>query len=178
MVFAGFECILKETSQAQIVDESKLQSFVDQTLSHICPGIWILLQGDLGAGKTTLVKQLVLSFANIDDVTSPTFPILNVLDLPYCKNPSIKNFVHLDLYRLKNARELLYLGIENQVTTDSVILLEWSEVIDDNEWVTFFEVTRCQPPCKILEIHISHIAEQTAQREYTLNLFEPIFCHS
>jgi tRNA threonylcarbamoyladenosine biosynthesis protein TsaE len=159
---------------AQNFSESSVHTFVAAVLPHLVGGVWILLRGDLGAGKTSFVKNLVKTLAGVDDVTSPTFPVLNVIDLPRCSVKGVKFFVHLDLYRLKSARELNYLGVENQVDDACVVLVEWPEIVDDDEWTEFFEITRCQMPVKILDVKISHVPDETSKRLYALTVWDPV----
>lgn len=84
----------------------------------------IVLRGDLGAGKTTLVKSLAaaLGAAEVEDVTSPTFTLVHEY-----RGPKVKVF-HLDLYRLETERELLTLGLEEMAEEpDALVLVEWGE---------------------------------------------------
>jgi tRNA threonylcarbamoyladenosine biosynthesis protein TsaE len=165
-------CGLRSETVSQLWPEGAIKPFLDAIIAHIKPGAWILLHGDLGAGKTTFVKELVQTLAGVTDVTSPTFPVLNVIDLPRCLLAGVNSFVHLDLYRLKSARELIYLGIENQVCDSAVVLVEWPEVVDEDEWADFFETTRCPRPDRIVSAHISHVPGDTSSRRYEFSVFE------
>jgi tRNA threonylcarbamoyladenosine biosynthesis protein TsaE len=84
----------------------------------------IVLRGDLGAGKTTLVKGIAaaLGAAEASDVTSPTFTLVHEY-----VGPKVQLY-HLDLYRLETERELLTLGLEEMAENpDALILVEWGE---------------------------------------------------
>ncbi len=84
----------------------------------------VVLRGELGAGKTTLVKGWVaaLKAGTADDVTSPTFTLVHEY-----KGPKVMVY-HLDLYRLDTERELATLGIEEMAAEpDAVVLVEWGE---------------------------------------------------
>jgi tRNA threonylcarbamoyladenosine biosynthesis protein TsaE len=84
----------------------------------------VLLRGDLGAGKTTLVKGIAEGFhaAAQDDVTSPTFTLVHEYRGPE------RTLYHIDLYRLETERELATLGLEDMSHEDGAILLiEWGE---------------------------------------------------
>ena len=84
----------------------------------------IVLRGDLGAGKTTLVKGIAaaLGAAEAEDVTSPTFTLVHEY-----VGPKVRLF-HLDLYRLETERELLTLGLEEMAEQpDALVLVEWGE---------------------------------------------------
>ena len=81
----------------------------------------VLLEGDLGAGKTTLVKFLVKSLGSKDDVTSPTFTIVNEYK---AKDVDI---YHMDFYRIKSVDELYNIGIEEYLYGSGICLIEWPE---------------------------------------------------
>jgi tRNA threonylcarbamoyladenosine biosynthesis protein TsaE len=84
----------------------------------------IVLRGDLGAGKTTLVKGVAaaLGAAEAADVTSPTFTLVHEY-----VGPKVRLY-HLDLYRLETERELLTLGLEEMAdAADALVLVEWGE---------------------------------------------------
>jgi len=84
----------------------------------------IVLRGDLGAGKTTLVKGIAaaLGAAEASDVTSPTFTLVHEY-----VGRKVRLF-HLDLYRLETERELLTLGLEEMAEqSDAFVLVEWGE---------------------------------------------------
>jgi tRNA threonylcarbamoyladenosine biosynthesis protein TsaE len=84
----------------------------------------IVLRGDLGAGKTTLVKGIAaaLGAAEAEDVTSPTFTLVHEY-----RGRKVRLF-HLDLYRLETERELLTLGLDEMAEEpDVLVLVEWGE---------------------------------------------------
>jgi tRNA threonylcarbamoyladenosine biosynthesis protein TsaE len=83
----------------------------------------VLLRGDLGAGKTTLVKGIAAGFgaAAEDDVTSPTFTLVHEYRGPGA------SLYHIDLYRVDTPRQLETLGIDDLVSDKSVLLIEWGE---------------------------------------------------
>jgi tRNA threonylcarbamoyladenosine biosynthesis protein TsaE len=85
------------------------------------------LRGDLGAGKTTLVKGIAqaLDAADADEVTSPTFTLLHEYDGIWDDRP-VKLF-HLDVYRLEGERQLETLGLDELLTDDALVLIEWGE---------------------------------------------------
>ncbi len=86
------------------------------------PPVLILLNGDLGTGKTTLTKGIVsgLGAANEDDVTSPTFTLVHVYGKP-------AKVYHADLYRIESFHAFETLGMEDMFSTPAVAILEWSE---------------------------------------------------
>ena len=85
----------------------------------------ILFYGDLGAGKTTLIKSLVEQLGSNDTVSSPTFSILNEY---LGKND--ESILHFDLYRLKTEDEAYDLGIEEYLQRDCWKFIEWPERIN------------------------------------------------
>ncbi|MDE3187289.1 MAG: tRNA (adenosine(37)-N6)-threonylcarbamoyltransferase complex ATPase subunit type 1 TsaE [Acidobacteriota bacterium] len=87
----------------------------------------LLLRGDLGTGKTTLVKGIAqeLDAADADEVTSPTFTLLHEYDGTQAGKP-VKLF-HLDVYRLEGERQLETLGLDELLTPDALVLVEWGE---------------------------------------------------
>jgi len=93
----------------------------------LTPPRLMILRGDLGAGKTTLVKGIAaaLGAADPDEVTSPTFTLVHEYAGTLDGRP-IK-LLHLDLYRLDAERQLDSLGIEEMRTPDAIILVEWGE---------------------------------------------------
>jgi tRNA threonylcarbamoyladenosine biosynthesis protein TsaE len=89
----------------------------------LSPPKLVLLRGDLGAGKTTLVKGIAAAFqaAAEEDVTSPTFTLIHEY-----RGPSI-NLYHIDLYRIDTPRELDTLALDDLRSENSVLLIEWGE---------------------------------------------------
>jgi tRNA threonylcarbamoyladenosine biosynthesis protein TsaE len=89
----------------------------------LAPPKVVLLRGDLGAGKTTLVKGIAAAFeaAAEEDVTSPTFTLVHEYRGPRA------NLYHIDLYRIDTQRELETLGLDDLRSGNSVLLIEWGE---------------------------------------------------
>ena len=87
----------------------------------------LILRGDLGTGKTTLVKGLAeaLDAAEADEVTSPTFTLIHEYDGAREGIP-VKLF-HLDVYRLEGERQLETLGLDELLTQNALVLVEWGE---------------------------------------------------
>jgi tRNA threonylcarbamoyladenosine biosynthesis protein TsaE len=90
---------------------------------EIPPPQFIVLSGDLGAGKTMLVKGIAEGFhaAAEEDVTSPTFTLVHEYRGPHA------TVYHIDLYRIETERELETLALDDLRTPDSVLLVEWGE---------------------------------------------------
>ena len=89
----------------------------------LAPPKLVLLRGDLGAGKTTLVKGIASAFeaAAEEDVTSPTFTLVHEYRGPHA------NLFHIDLYRIDTQRELDTLALDDLRSDDSILLIEWGE---------------------------------------------------
>jgi tRNA threonylcarbamoyladenosine biosynthesis protein TsaE len=91
------------------------------------PPLLLLLRGDLGAGKTTLVKGIAETWgaADADEVTSPTFTLLHEYLGMREGKPVL--LCHLDLYRVEDERQLAAIGLDDLPTPDAVVLVEWGE---------------------------------------------------
>ncbi|TWP24460.1 tRNA (adenosine(37)-N6)-threonylcarbamoyltransferase complex ATPase subunit type 1 TsaE [Apibacter muscae] len=84
------------------------------------------LQGNLGAGKTTLVKFLCKYLNCEDNITSPTFSLVNEYTCPTSK------IYHFDLYRIEHIEELLNIGFHEYINSGNYCFIEWPE-ISENE---------------------------------------------
>ena len=91
----------------------------------------LILRGDLGAGKTTLVKGIAeaLDAADADEVTSPTFTLVHEYEgtRNVAGKPQKVELYHLDLYRVETERQLETLGLADLATESSLVLVEWGE---------------------------------------------------
>ena len=82
----------------------------------------VFLVGDLGTGKTTLVKEIINALGANDQVKSPTFTIIE----PY--ENTLANIYHMDLYRINNSSELESIGLEEYLNEpNAIIFIEWPE---------------------------------------------------
>lgn len=118
--------------------------------AEIRPGSVVVLRGDLGAGKTTLVKGIAEGFhaAQAEDVTSPTFTLIHEY------RAAELSLFHIDLYRIDTQRELDTLALDDLMDPKSILLIEWGEK---------FERFRKE---RDLEIAIEHLGED--QRKISL----------
>lgn len=88
------------------------------------PGTVIAMYGELGAGKTALVRGLAAGLHSSARVTSPTFTIVN-------EYPGDLELFHFDMYRLGSSDELFDIGWEDYLSRDGVCVVEWSENVSD-----------------------------------------------
>ncbi len=97
----------------------------------LTPPKFLILKGDLGAGKTTLVKGIAeaLDAADPDEVTSPTFTLIHEYEGTHHENGKDEPVMlyHLDLYRIEQERQLDSLGLDEIATPDSIVLVEWGD---------------------------------------------------
>ena len=88
----------------------------------------LCLHGNLGTGKTTLTQGLAIGLKIKENITSPTFALMNIYNI---KNGKIKNFVHIDTYRLKSEEDLIEIGIEDYLgAKNTICVIEWPEKIE------------------------------------------------
>jgi len=92
-------------------------------VAELRPPRLVVLSGDLGAGKTTLIKGIAEGFhaASHENVTSPTFTLIHEY-----RGPGV-NVYHVDLYRIDTQRELDTLALDDLFDASSVLLIEWGE---------------------------------------------------
>lgn len=83
-----------------------------------------LMDGQMGAGKTTLIKEICKTLGSTDNFSSPTFSIVNEYNYPDGK------IFHFDLYRIKNMEELMDLGFDEYVYSDNYCFIEWPELAE------------------------------------------------
>ena len=119
------------------VEQTKKYAF--DFASELKPGDWIFLNGDLGAGKTFITKQILAALGTQDNVTSPTFSLLSNVRTTH---KEIKKICHLDLYRLKKPEEILYFGLEEEFSPSTdIVVIEWADMLEQEHWAHFFAVT-------------------------------------
>lgn len=106
---------------------SDLKAFCESQLKTFTKKQIILLEGELGMGKTTLVQTMadLLGFKNVE---SPTFSIIN-------EYPTIPKIYHVDLYRLESKEDIESTGFWDLFNNDGgLIFVEWSNRVPDEDW--------------------------------------------
>lgn len=88
-------------------------------------GALLCLNGDLGAGKTSITKGIALGIGISEDITSPTFTIVN----EYSENNRL--LYHFDVYRIGDSSEMYDIGFDEYMESDGIKIIEWSDIIDD-----------------------------------------------
>ena len=86
----------------------------------------VLISGEMGAGKTTLIKQILLGLNVIDNISSPTFSIINEY-----KTKSTDLIYHMDLYRISRIEELEEIGFFEYLESGNLCFIEWGEIIEN-----------------------------------------------
>ena len=96
----------------------------------------VLISGEMGVGKTTLIKEVLLSMKVIENVSSPTFSIIN----EYITGQN-KIVYHMDLYRIKNISEIEGIGLFEYLESGNLCIIEWGDIIEkliDSKYDKFF----------------------------------------
>lgn len=101
------------------------QEVVDQILPELQHNI-LLLKGNLGAGKTTFTQFLLKNLGSTDEVSSPTYAIVNEYHTPK------GNIFHFDLYRMKSVGEVYDIGMEEYLDNAFLCIIEWPEIYEDD----------------------------------------------
>lgn len=119
------------TSPSELTE--KAQEILDTVIAQCEDGnkaCVVGLSGELGAGKTTFVKEVARSFGITEAVTSPTFLIEKIYQLP--EKAPYTRLVHIDAYRLESGDDLRGLGFEELISDpNNLILIEWPEHVSD-----------------------------------------------
>lgn len=84
-----------------------------------------LFTGQVGSGKTTMIKSFSKKLSVINNTSSPTFNIINEY-----KDDNKKSIYHLDLYRLKSINDLVEIGFEEYINSGNYCFIEWPEIAD------------------------------------------------
>ena len=102
-----------------------MENFGARLAGFVPPGVVVLLNGELGSGKTTLVRGFVHARGHVGVVKSPTFTLVEPYQLPD------GDIYHMDLYRLTNAAELEAIAIRDYLDGVAICLVEWPDRAGD-----------------------------------------------
>ncbi|MFT5724000.1 MAG: tRNA threonylcarbamoyladenosine biosynthesis protein TsaE [Bacteroidia bacterium] len=109
----------------EVSNETALPEVAKSIVPLISTHSITLFRGELGAGKTTLIKQLGKQMGVTSDMSSPSFGIVNQYDAP-------SGIVyHIDLYRIKHVDEIYEFGLPEILDSGSICLIEWPEVVSE-----------------------------------------------
>ena len=108
-----------------IFNENQIKTAVNFILENKKYSI-IRIDGEIGSGKTTLIKSLCKSLGVRENVSSPTFSLVN----EYLINKKDKVF-HFDFYRIKNSHEALDIGFEDYLESNHLCILEWGQIVSE-----------------------------------------------
>ena len=136
----------------EVNSESEMKSFGARLGAVASGGEVFEMVGDVGAGKTTLVKGLAVGLGIDEDVQSPSFTISRVYE-----SESGMRLVHYDFYRLQDAGILTNELAENQADDKTVTVIEWADIVDD------------VLPSDRLQINITPITEDSRRIELKAN---------
>ena len=132
------EFSLKEINKAVVLLNEKL-----------IPPI-VCFNGDLGAGKTTFIRQLCLEWGVVDNISSPTFSIINQY-----KSTLKGSVFHFDFYRMEDAKEAMDIGVEEYLDSGQICLIEWGEKIESllpQENIHIVEISLAADNKRVLEL--------------------------
>jgi tRNA threonylcarbamoyladenosine biosynthesis protein TsaE len=104
----------------------EMQQFGRFLAGYLTSGSVVALTGDLGAGKTTLSQSIAKGLGVTEDVTSPTFALLNVY-----QTSNNLDVYHFDVYRILDPSEMEEIGFEEYVYGEGISLIEWAGMIED-----------------------------------------------
>lgn len=113
--------------EIKIPSLDKINETAKEFLNQIGDHTVIAFYGSMGAGKTTFIKAICEELKVEDNVTSPTFAIVNEYTSGITGDPVF----HFDFYRIKNMEEVYDMGYEEYVYSGHLCLMEWPELIED-----------------------------------------------
>ena len=104
-----------------LADEAAMLAFGAEMAHWLNPGMLVFLEGELGAGKTTLTRGILRGFGYNDNVKSPTYTLVESYQL------ADFTLYHFDLYRLSDPEELEYAGMRDYLDSNALVLIEWPQ---------------------------------------------------
>ena len=147
MVRADIFTIIKDSGLENLASVAKV--IIDRASSNIC-----ILKGEMGTGKTTLVREICNLLDVVDNVSSPTFSLVNEY------RAEKRTVYHFDFYRVNSLEEALDAGVEDYFYSGNLCVIEWPEII------------KTILPNDFLEVEI-YLADND-QRNYKLTTHESV----
>lgn len=120
-MFCAHEANLPSSWSCSLPDEATTCRLGEALAKAISTGLIIYLEGDLGAGKTTLVRALLRALGHQGAVKSPTYSLVEVYNI------SSLYFFHFDFYRFQSPEEFIDAGLDEYFRSDAVCLVEWPD---------------------------------------------------
>jgi len=136
--------------------EAQLATFMQTWVKNLMPGDVVFLKGNLGAGKTTLVRYALRALGFQGQVKSPSYTIVESYEV------GGYSIHHFDLYRISDPQELLFIGLEAYLDEAAIVFVEWPElgqgVLPKPNWTIELEADPKNPQRRILRIahHAQH----------------------
>jgi tRNA threonylcarbamoyladenosine biosynthesis protein TsaE len=106
-------------------DTAASDTFAQKVTEFLSLDDTVLFYGDLGAGKTYLIKKIVGFLGCDSDTSSPSFAIINQY---FCTH----DIYHIDLYRIKDRQEIINTGLEEILNAEAIIFIEWPQIIEQD----------------------------------------------
>lgn len=113
------------TRTIHITSEEELPQVAEAILAAMNNRTVVVFRGEMGAGKTTLIREIVAALGSTDTVTSPTFAIVNQY-----RGTNDRPIYHFDFYRIEDVREAYDFGYEEYFYSGDICLVEWPEKIE------------------------------------------------
>jgi len=143
-------------------DVDQLATVAEEILHFSGEQLLFAIYGDMGAGKTTLIKSMCSALGVERGVSSPTFSVINEYAIEAGNKTqfgsSAKEVYHMDFYRIEAQQEVFDMGYENYFFGSSYCFIEWPEIIES------------LLPERYVELHINKSDKSPDFREITLNL--------
>lgn len=122
--------------------EVETQRFASKLASYIKPPLIMLFHGEIGMGKTTLIRALLRALGIRGAVKSPTFSLIEHYEI----DELASTLHHIDLYRIHDETELEYMGFRDLFTENAISCIEWPEKA--GQWLEIADVSFFLTPCQ------------------------------